>query len=173
MIERNKSPSWQTGIAGRGRQDSRSGKMSSLLFMGNSKQREGTGCKARVYLSKPTASDILSGMRSCLSNYLPNYRHQLRTRSSSPSACRGTFLSQTPQYLIIHQNSSFKKSETGWRDGRAVKTTYCTFRGSGLSSHHPHGGTPAPGDLMPFLASWEPTRTWYADTHADKTLIYA
>lgn len=50
------------------------------------------------------------------------------------------------------------KVERGWRDGSAIRSTTCSFGGSGVSSNHPHGvlqpwKTPVPGDQWPLLGS--------------------
>lgn len=45
--------------------------------------------------------------------------------------------------------------ERGWREGSAVKGTYCSFRAPRFGSHHLNGGSqpPVPGGLIPLLTS--------------------
>jgi hypothetical protein len=54
------------------------------------------------------------------------------------------------------------------RGGAGVKSTDCSFRGSGFYSQHPHHSsqpTPISGNLMPLLAFLDKAHTWYTHRH--------
>jgi hypothetical protein len=45
-----------------------------------------------------------------------------------------------PQAQETPWKREWKKYE-GWKDGLAVKTTHCSYRGAKFNSQHPHGGS--------------------------------
>ena len=53
-------------------------------------------------------------------------------------------LYREPKPGAIQKNKTTKKVHSGWRDGSAVKSTDCSFRGLEFNSQQPHGGSQPP-----------------------------
>jgi hypothetical protein len=45
------------------------------------------------------------------------------------------------QWWWRYLERSIRKAELGWRDGSAVKSSVCSFKGSEFNSQQPHGGS--------------------------------